>query len=208
VGQPTGIDLKGEAIGELRTPESTRQQGRRWYSADGVVLGIGQGPVTTTPLQAVRWMSGIATGQMVTPRLGLSFANGDGTQTAVSTPPPVPLSFSAALGPLREGLRQVVADGTAAVLKDLPAPVMAKTGTAEDPLSPGGKTDAWIIAAAPADDPAIAVASFVRGGGHGGETSGPVAQAALRYFLEHRNDVVATAPVEPPPAPGTPPPDS
>jgi len=193
VGQPTGVDLKGEAGGYLGTPEAARKQGRPWYPAATVVLGIGQGNITATPLQAARWMAAIATGQLVTPRLGLAFANGDGTQTTVSTPAPVPLSFAAALGPLRDGMRQAVSGGTATILANLPAPAMAKTGTAEDPAAPDGKTDAWIIAAAPADDPAIAVASFVRGGGHGGTTSGPVARQALQYFLDHRDDVLATA---------------
>ena len=198
VGQPTGIDLKGESAGELGTPESARRQGRPWYSAATIVLGIGQGNITATPLQAARWLGAIATGQLVTPRLGLSFANGDGTQTAVSSPAPVPLSFAEALGPVREGLRQAVAGGTATVLANLPAPAIAKTGTAEDPASPNGKTDAWFTAAAPADDPGIAIATFVRGGGHGGATAGPVARQALQYFFDHRNDVLATAPAEPP----------
>ena len=48
-----------------------------------------------------------------------------------------------------------------------------------------------IIAAAPAEDPAIALAVFVRGGGHGGETAGPVARKALEYFAAHRAEVQA-----------------
>ena len=84
-----------------------------------------------------------------------------------------------------------VRNGTAGVLRGLPFPVMAKTGTAEDPSTPNHDTDSWLIAAAPADDPGIVLASLVRGGGHGGETSGPVVRQALQYFADHRAEIAA-----------------
>jgi cell division protein FtsI/penicillin-binding protein 2 len=180
-GVPTGIDLD-ESAGELGTPESSKQ----WYGASTVVLGIGQGQITATPIQAARWTAAIATGALVTPRLGLDFAAPGQPATAVPGSPPAPISFAAVLGPVRDGMRQVVGNGTATILRDLPFPVMAKTGTAEDPAAPNGRTDAWLVAAAPADDPAIAIAALVRGGGHGGESAGPVAKIALQYFAAHR----------------------
>jgi cell division protein FtsI/penicillin-binding protein 2/cell division protein FtsW (lipid II flippase) len=190
-GVPTGVDLPGENPGHLGTPEENRRNGQPWYPAATVVLGIGQGQVTATPLQAARWMGAIATGQLTTPRLGLAFSTGHGDPTAVPVPPPAPLSFAPALGPLRDGMRQAVAAGTAGILSRLPVPVLAKTGTAQDPAAPNGDTDAWLIAAAPADDPAVVVVSFVRGGGHGGSTSGPVVRQALQHFLDHREAVLA-----------------
>jgi cell division protein FtsI/penicillin-binding protein 2 len=191
VGQPTGIDID-ETAGELGTPESVEKAGGKWYSAASVVLGIGQGHVTATPLQAARWMGAIATGHMVTPRLGLDFAAAaDHAPTAAPSSPPAPLAFAGTLGPIRDGLRQVVTNGTARILAGLPMSVMAKTGTAEDPAAPNKDTDAWIIAAAPAEDPAIALAVMVRGGGHGGETAGPVARTVLEYFAAHRAEVQA-----------------
>ena len=75
---------------------------------------------------------------------------------------------------------------------------MAKTGTAEDPASPNGDTDSWMIAVAPAEDPAVVFASFVRGGGHGGTTSGPVVKQALQYFADHRPDILTTGPAPAP----------
>ncbi len=192
VGQRTGVDLGGESAGYLGTPEAARQAGRPWYPAASVVLGIGQGNVTATPLQTARWMGAIATGQLVTPRLGLSFADAHGNANPVPTPAPAPVPFASVLEPIRQGMRQAVVGGTARILAGLPASAMAKTGTAQDPASPNGDTDAWIIAASPAEDPAVVVVSFVRGGGSGSQTSGPVARHALQYFLDHRGDIVAT----------------
>ena len=83
-----------------------------------------------------------------------------------------------------------VRNGTAGILGGLPFPVMAKTGTAEDPSTANHDTDSWLIAAAPADEPAVVLASLVRGGGHGGETSGPVVKRALQYFADHRAEIV------------------
>ncbi|HYT40444.1 MAG TPA: penicillin-binding transpeptidase domain-containing protein, partial [Acidimicrobiia bacterium] len=191
-GQLTGIDID-ETAGELGTPASVQQRGGTWYPAATVVLGIGQGHVTATPMQAARWMAALATGQLVTPRLGLDFAGADHKASAVPAPGPAPLPFAGALGPLRDGMRQAVATGTAGILGGLPLSVMAKTGTAEDPASPNGDTDSWMIAAAPAEDPAVVFASFVRGGGHGGTTSGPVVKRALQYFADHRPDVLGAA---------------
>jgi cell division protein FtsI/penicillin-binding protein 2/cell division protein FtsW (lipid II flippase) len=188
VGQPSGIDLD-ETAGELGTPESTKQRGGTWYSASTVVLGIGQGAVTTTPIQAARWTAGIATGQLVTPRLGLDFAAPDQPATAVPAPAPSPLPFAGVLAPVREGMRQVVVNGTATILKDVGFSVLAKTGTAQDPVAPNGDTDAWLVAAAPVEDPGIAIAVLVRGGGHGGETAGPVVKSALQYFGAHRAEL-------------------
>ncbi|HET9770791.1 MAG TPA: FtsW/RodA/SpoVE family cell cycle protein, partial [Acidimicrobiia bacterium] len=189
VGVQTGIDLD-ESAGELGTPASIEEKGGTWYPAASVVLAIGQGHITTTPIQAARWTAAIATGQLVTPRLGLDFAAPGQPATAVPAAPPSPLSFAGVLGPVREGMRQVTLNGTATLLKDLPFGVLAKTGTAEDPSSTNGDTSAWLVAAAPAEDPQIALAVLVRGGGHGGETAGPVVKAALQYFAQHRGEVL------------------
>jgi cell division protein FtsI/penicillin-binding protein 2 len=188
VGQKTGIEID-ETAGELGTPEAVKKRGLTWWSASTVVLGIGQGYVTTTPLQAARWTAAIATGQLVTPRFGLDFAAPDQPATAVPVPPPSPVPFAGVLGPVKEGMRQVVLNGTATILKDVGFSVLAKTGTAEDPVAPNGETDAWLVAAAPAEDPAITVAVLVRGGGHGGETAGPVVKSALQYFGAHRAEL-------------------
>jgi peptidoglycan glycosyltransferase len=64
--------------------------------------------------------------------------------------------------------------------------VAGKTGTAQTPDQPDHN---WFIGFAPADDPQIAVAVFVRnGGGTGGDVSAPIAREVIEAYLSGRGD--------------------
>ncbi|MDQ0380478.1 FtsW/RodA/SpoVE family cell cycle protein [Amycolatopsis thermophila] len=194
VGQPTGIDLPGESAGYLGTPQSVTQAGGTWYGGSTVILGIGQGYLTVTPLQNARWTAAAATGNLVTPRLGM--ATGSGTYTALPAPRTTPLPFAGLLGPVREGMRAAVTSGTATQLNSLPVPVGAKTGTAQDPSAGGSGLDDWMTAAAPFDSPSIVVTAMVQGHGDGASRTGPVVRQALDYYFAHQQDILATPPVQ------------
>lgn len=184
VGEPTGIDLPGEAEGFLGTPETIREIGGTWYPGSTVLMGIGQGSITATPLQLARWTAGIATGRLVTPQLADSFGSDEVTELA--TTPPHPLPFADKLGPVRAGMKASAARGTAGQLAELPVTIGAKTGTAQDPSAPRGGTDAWFSAVAPFDKSGIVVTAFVRSGGYGSATSGPVVKQILERYLADR----------------------
>jgi cell division protein FtsI/penicillin-binding protein 2 len=198
VGQRTGIDLPGESAGYLGTPESVRADGGTWYGGSTVILGIGQGYLQVTPLQNARWTAAVATGNLVTPRLGLAVGTSEGTYTALPPPAATPVPFADALGPVREGMRAAVTGGTAVRLADLPAPVGAKTGTAQNGGLPDGSYDNWMTAAAPVDDPEIVVTALVQGPGLGGNSAKNVVADGLRRYLEHQTDILATGPVQSP----------
>ena len=59
-------------------PDSVRANGGTWYGGSTVILGIGQGYLQVTPLQNARWTAAVATGNLVTPRLGLAVGTGAG----------------------------------------------------------------------------------------------------------------------------------
>jgi len=92
---------------------------------------------------------------------------------------------------VREGLRQVVASGTASLARLPGISVAGKTGTAEfGERDEAGKrpTHAWFIAFAPYENPEIAVLVFVEGGasvigGEGSGTAAPIAAQIMRYYF-------------------------
>ncbi|MDV6013409.1 cell division protein [Haloechinothrix sp. LS1_15] len=184
VGRPTGIDLPGESAGFLGTPDSVEQIGGHWYAGSTVLMGIGQGPLTVTGLHSARWTAALASGEVVTPQLAAGFGRDE--FNGIDSAEPRELSFSAELDSVQEGMRAAVTGGTAGQLDELPITSMAKTGTAEDPSDGNDEPHAWFSAVAPAEDPEIAVTVFVRGGGFGSSTSGPVVSDILEYFADNR----------------------
>jgi cell division protein FtsI/penicillin-binding protein 2/cell division protein FtsW (lipid II flippase) len=198
VGAPTGIDLPGESEGYLGTPRSVQDDGGHWYGGSTVILGIGQGYLQVTPLQNARWTAGVATGQLVTPRLGLATGTDAGAFTALPATPTTSIPFADALGPIRDGMRAAVTGGTATRLADLPVPVGAKTGTAQDGSLSADSFDNWMTAAAPMPNPGVVMTALVQGPGTGANNAGAVVADGLRYYLDHQADVRATEPVQSP----------
>lgn len=199
IGQKSGVDLPGESAGFLGTPESVESFGAHWYPGSTVILGIGQGYVTTTPLQVARFTGAAATGSMITPRLGIAFRNdaGDGLLAFPATSP-VPLPFAGSLRPVRDGMRMAVTQGTANQLRGLPVTAGGKTGTAEDPSTPNHATDAWFTGVAPMDSPEVVATVLVRGGGEGYWTAEPAVAQILKYYFGQRATIQALPPLYPP----------
>ncbi|MGZ4493280.1 MAG: FtsW/RodA/SpoVE family cell cycle protein [Nocardioides sp.] len=194
VGRPTGIDLPGETGGYLGTPASVTRSGGTWYPGSTVILGIGQGYLTVTPLQDALWTAGVATGAMVTPHLGLAYGNGRRQYARLRWPGPHQLAYAHKLGPVRAGMALAATSGTASILTALPVTAGAKTGSAEDPSAPNGAPDSWFTAAAPLKHPRMVATSFVRGGGHGVSTSGAVVLPVMQYFFAHEGEILRIGP--------------
>jgi penicillin-binding protein 2 len=71
LGQRTGIDLPNEASGVVPSTEwKLKNFHEKWYAGETVSVGIGQGPVTVTPIQLTRMIAGIASdGHFVRPHV-------------------------------------------------------------------------------------------------------------------------------------------
>ncbi|GAA5112498.1 FtsW/RodA/SpoVE family cell cycle protein [Haloechinothrix salitolerans] len=185
IGSPTGIDLPGEASGFLGTPKTVSEIGGHWYPGSTVLMGIGQGTVTATPLQLSRWTVGVGTGKLVTPQLAGSY--GGAQNIPITGTEPKRLPFANKLGPVRKGMRLSAAEGTGGQLAKLPITALSKTGTAQDPSAPNGGTHAWFSALVPAENPRLVVTVMVRSGGYGSAVSGPVVTRILEHYLKNRD---------------------
>jgi penicillin-binding protein 2 len=133
-GQPTGIDLPGEAAGIMPDPEwKQRTFAEPWTIGNTYHEAIGQGYVAVTPLQLVNAYASVANGGTVfVPHLLKRVDDAQGNTTYVK-PPEIArkLEMKAEdLKLIREAARRVVTIGHA-YMPGLKLPIAGKTGTAE-----------------------------------------------------------------------------
>ena len=199
-GQPTGIDLRGEIGGILPSPQAKlKARKERWYPGDTVNASIGQGDWKVTPLQLVRATAGLADGQLRRPHLVAQVRQGfDRPWEPLPQPAPVPISPNPAnVEVVRLGMRDTmqpggtgwrVAQGASYLMagKTGTAQVISRRGTAAvDPrsLPMHLRHRSLFVGFAPADNPTIALAIAVEGGGYGGSTAGPMARKIFDAYL-------------------------
>ena len=169
--QPTGILHTGEAAGLLPSRQYFEER-EGWSLGHLLNLSIGQGAVLVTPIQMARYVAAIANGgYLVTP-----YISGDPPRRqridGISR-----RTFTI----VKKSMRRVVASetGTGRRARVDGISIAAKTGTAQ---VPSREDDAWMVAFAPYENPTIAIAAVVEGGGSGGARVGPIVRAVVQAF--------------------------
>ena len=176
-GRLTGIELKGEETPGLLGDQAWKKEvlGEPWTPVDTITSSIGQGALQVTPIQMARLYAAVANGGwLVTPHL----VERPTKRQWLGLKP-------ATLAVVRDGLRQVVTNGTAKILNDpsLP-PVAGKTGTGEDPPRPD---HAWFGGYAPANKPTLVIIAFgENSGGYGGTVAAPMVKALMTTWFKGR----------------------
>ncbi len=200
IGQYTGIDIQGEGRGRLPSPETKVRLSEStspwlepyWYpEGDSCNSVIGQGIVTTTPIQAVNWVSAIANGGTLhTPHLAKKFVlNG---QEKVLDFEEINADFvkKEALKIVREGMRASVGGERRVIvpLTDAKVEVAAKTGTAEfgevDEEGRYKNTHAWINGFFPYEKPKYSFVVFLENGG-ASNNAAQLAREMVDWFAEN-----------------------
>jgi penicillin-binding protein 2 len=189
LGQKTGIDIPGEAEGNVPDPEWKKKTlGEPWTIGDTYNMAIGQGYVAATPIQMITVASAVANGgKVVTPHVVKELRNGEGKTIAIV---PTNVKRDLNIDPrniaiMREGMRQAVADGSANLGAARNVQVAGKTGTAEFGATIGNNqylTHGWFTGYAPFDAPQIAINVFLEQGTGGGNAA-PVASKILSYYF-------------------------
>jgi penicillin-binding protein 2 len=191
LGALTGIDLPGEAAGNVPDPQwKEKEIGEPWTIGDTYNFSIGQGYVATTPLQMLRVTAAVANGgNVMVPRVVREIID---TQGRVVTPFKAKVARSLGisdenLATMREGMRQAVSAsyGTATSAAVDGVSVAGKTGTAEFGPDLGGGTyesHAWFTGFAPAEDPQVAVIVFLQKG-NGARNAAPIGGRILDYYF-------------------------
>jgi penicillin-binding protein 2 len=177
-GQPTGVDLAGEARGCVPSPETIEKlTGHRWHTADAQAMAVGQGALTATPLQVARMMAAIANGGLlVTPHL---------LRIDVADAHPISGLTYTSLAAIRAGLLQTVADkdGTAHDTLYLDqVSIAGKTGTAV--IGDDQPEHAWFAGYVSADKPRYAIVVVLERAGDASVAACPLVKRLVLKMLE------------------------
>jgi penicillin-binding protein 2 len=211
-GRVQGIELPLEAPGNNPSQAWKRQtQGEPWSTGDDYNMGIGQGFVTSTPLQVAQMAAVVASGGFLyRPTVIHHITDGNG-EIVQPFEPEVLNSVSVDrqwLDIVAEGMRRVnLEGGTGATfvdwLDEFGISTAGKTGTAEycdniaiergwcreGQILP---THSWFVGYAPFENPEIVVAAFIFNGGEGSRWAAPVVREVMAAYFE----VDSYAPVE------------
>ena len=193
----TGVDLPGEISGFVPSKawkQSEFNQG--WYDGDTVNLSIGQGFIETTLIGMVNFYSAIASGGIVyKPHLvkEVRFAGNDQIKEIITPQVLYELPHSKmTMETVREGLRQVVANGTAkwVLNRSYLIPIAGKTGTVQTRSFDrhANKTQhAWFIGYGPYNgdiDKTIVVGVFIEQGVSGSAGAAPIAHDIFKVWSQ------------------------
>jgi len=206
LGAVTGIDLPGEKAGVI--PDRNWKlgaTGEAWQPGETLVAGIGQGFITTTPLQLALMTARIANGgRAIVPHMTRPAVFAYGAGSGDGAAPPLPEVPSMGIPPehialVQEGMNLVSNDqrGTAYRSRiDVPGMELAgKTGTAQvrrisaaeraagviknEDLPWNRRDHALFVAFAPVAAPRYACSVIVQHGGGGAKVAAPIARDIL-----------------------------
>lgn len=204
-GEPTGIDLMGEASGVLPSPQWKRaMRNQVWFPGETVIAGIGQGFWVVTPLQLAQATAMLANGGVrLKPHLLRASQSGfDAPRVAepVAEPGMPVVSNPAHLAAVADAMVAVLhgPTGTARGVMtqfELDYRIAGKTGTAQritrrtdasldvNQLPFDQRHNALFIAYAPVEAPRVAVMVVLEHGGSGSSVAAPVALRIVDAWL-------------------------
>ncbi|MDX1983717.1 MAG: penicillin-binding protein 2 [Bryobacteraceae bacterium] len=187
-GRKTGIDLPHEVDGVLpSTKWKARVRRQKWYSGETIMVAIGQGYLTATPLQLAHGVGGMVVGGMWhKPHL---------IRDAARIEPARKGSLNLDnVAQVVNGMYGVVNGGTASRARIPWISMAGKTGTAQLVSNEYAKArgtlrkdlwdNAWFVGFAPKDNPEIVVAALYENGLHGDRAALIVRDVVQAYFVK------------------------
>jgi len=221
LGHPTGIDLPGEASGQVDGPALRAAQHKSdpkvfpfgtYFVGDNLETAFGQGETLLTPIQQATAYATFANGgTRYQPQVAAAVVTPEGSVVKRFAPKPtgtVPLSAANRQAMLQGFLGAVNSPGGTAYptfqqyahFPEASFPVAGKTGTAD---TNSGEPDSWFVGFGPTNaapnEPEYVVAVAVDHGGYGANGSAPAVAQIFNYL--YSNPVqpvqVPTAPHQP-----------
>lgn len=174
LGRRMGVDVEGEATGVMPNNNYLVKLHKQWSPQTIMWMGMGQGEVTTTPLQLCNLAVVVANrGWYITPHM--YHHNADSTYLSSHQAMGTPQAYQLVV----QGMRAAVVSGTCAEINRGAYAICGKTGTAENE----GEDHSLFIGFAPMDNPRIAVAVVVDNGGFGADMAAPMGALVIEQAL-------------------------
>ncbi len=196
LGQKTGIELSGEASGNIAGDGA-----KTWSLGDTLSASIGQSTNLFTPIQLANYISAIANGGTLNKVSLIKNVGNDIKSVSLSDVANYSKEFtgvdfktkelnidSSYINAIKEGMYAVTTEtgGTAAdIFADSKVEVAGKTGTAQ---VSSGADNAIFVGFAPYDNPKIAVVAIVEHGDEGYYLAPMVKEITNAYFDIYTND--------------------
>lgn len=182
-GYQVGIDLPSEKPGFIPNSKFYTKIHRteNWYAQNIISVAIGQGEISTTPLQIANLSATIANrGFYYAPHVVKEIQNGQLDEvhrkkhyTGIDA-----IHYES----IARGMAGAVTGGTCRGINLLPEiQVSGKTGTAENSH---GKDHSWFMGFAPFDKPKVAIAVLVENSGFGATFAVPIARLMIQKYLK------------------------
>lgn len=186
LGEPTGIEIRGERSGYVTGPETSKALGQQWYPGMALSAAIGQADNAFTPIQMAGYTATIANGgTLYRPHLLREVKSNDFGQTLHEQRPDTVRELEVkdtTIEALQKGMRMVAQPGGTAssVFGNYPVAVAAKTGSVQ--TSGTTPNNGVFVAYAPYDKPEIAVVVVIEKGGAGSLVA-PVAKDVFDAYF-------------------------
>ena len=179
-GYKLGVDLPDEKRGMIPNSEHyDKVYKERWNAYTVISIAIGQGEVTTTPLQICNLAASIANkGFFYTPHVVKEISDTplDTLYTQKRGTSISPVHYE----PIITGMRAAVTGGTCTGTNIPDIAVCGKTGTAQNK----GKDHSVFMGFAPMENPKLAIYVYVENGGWGASYAVPIGRLMIQKYLK------------------------
>lgn len=181
-GYKLGIDLPGEKRGMIPNADYYDKAYRKsWNGLTVISISIGQGEVTTTPLQIANLGATIANrGYYITPHVVKEVQ--DTPLDSLYTTKKYTMVDRKHYETVVAGMRKAVIDGTCRSANTPLYEVCGKTGTAQN----RGHDHSVFMGFAPRENPQIAIAVYVENGGWGATFGVPIGALMMEQYIMGR----------------------
>lgn len=176
LNKKTGIDLPGEIIGLVPSPEwKERVKNEKWFLGNTYHVSIGQGDLAVTPIALHSSILPLTNeGQLCNPKF-------------VGDPSCKELGVEKTdIDTVLSGMKKACeSGGTAYPFFGFEPGAACKTGTAETDDG-DDSTHAWFVAMAPVENPEIVATILIEKGGEGSKEAAPIAREIFDYWFYTR----------------------